>query len=41
MSSTVFRLIYAPRDNRTVRYMRTFVTEYQGGWLFGFQGVMF
>lgn len=41
VSSTVFRLIYAPRDNRTVRYMRTFVTEYQGGWLFGFQGVMF
>lgn len=41
VSSTLFRLIYAPRDNQTARYMRTFVTEYQGGWLFGFQGVIF
>lgn len=41
VSSTLFRLIYAPRDNQTARFMRTFVTEYQGGWLFGFQGVIF
>lgn len=38
VSSTLFRLIYAPRDPRAMRYMRTFVTELQGGWLFGFQG---
>jgi hypothetical protein len=40
VSSSLFRLLYAPRDARTERYMRTFVTEYQGGWLFGFQGVL-
>jgi hypothetical protein len=41
VSSSLFRLLYAPRDERTARYMRTFVSEYQGGWLFGFQGVLF
>jgi hypothetical protein len=40
LSNNLFRLLFAPRDNRTVRYMRTYITEVQGGWLFGLQTTM-
>jgi hypothetical protein len=40
LSNNILRLLFAPRDNRTVRYMRTYITEVQGGWLFGLQTAM-
>ncbi len=40
ISSSLFRLIYSPRENSPLVYMRTYVTELQGGWLLGFQGAL-
>jgi hypothetical protein len=40
ISSNLFKLMMAPSDRRTVRYMRTFVTELRDGWLVGFQSSM-
>jgi hypothetical protein len=40
LSSNLLRLVFAPRDRRVERYMRTFATELQGGWLFGVEGAI-
>ncbi len=40
ISSNLLRLVVAPRDRRTVRYMRTYATELQGGWMFGVEGAL-
>lgn len=40
LSSNLLRLVFAPRDHRTERYMRTFATELQGGWMFGVEGAI-
>ena len=40
LSSNLLRLVFAPRNPREERYMRTFATELQGGWLFGVEGAI-
>ncbi len=40
LSSNLLRLVFAPSDRRVERYMRTFATELQGGWLFGVEGAI-
>lgn len=40
LSSNLLRLVFAPRNSREERYMRTFATELQGGWLFGVEGAL-
>lgn len=40
LSSNLLRLVFAPRNNRSERYMRTFATELQGGWMFGVEGAI-
>lgn len=40
LSSNLLRLVFAPRDRRVERYMRTFATELRGGWLFGVEGAI-
>lgn len=40
LSSNLLRLVFAPRNRRETRFMRTFATELQGGWLFGVEGAL-
>lgn len=40
LSSNLLRLVFAPRSDRSERYMRTFATELQGGWMFGVEGAI-